>query len=221
MKRHLLNLLLTAISLLLCLAAAGLWVRSRVTGEVPGPWPAGDEVWRVSASADPPEYRGDWVNLCDGRLSVTASRVRFRDPDGAAMARDFAATSSFDGKWHYKRLWDAYPETVRYGWAGPQGQRWQEWVHWESPPRDWVEPGRTPPSGWSLNARCPLWLVAAATALAPGWRLGARLDRRRHARKCAVLSLCARCGYDLRATSDRCPECGTEVEQEPVGEGKA
>jgi len=54
----------------------------------------------------------------------------------------------------------------------------------------------------------PYWLPAAMTAplavravrLAVEWRR----RRRRHAAGC-----CPRCGYDLRATPERCPECGT------------
>lgn len=60
--------------------------------------------------------------------------------------------------------------------------------------------------------QCPLWLVAlpAAAGAAALWHLAARASRRRRAGGCAT------CGYDLRATPQRCPECGTEAVPRPA-----
>jgi hypothetical protein len=50
----------------------------------------------------------------------------------------------------------------------------------------------------------PYWLPTTLFALAPtAWLIG-RTRRRRRQRA----GLCPNCGYDLRATPDRCPECG-------------
>lgn len=50
----------------------------------------------------------------------------------------------------------------------------------------------------------PLWPILILTAIFPAlWAIEWRRARRR---MCATH--CARCGYDLRATPDRCPECG-------------
>jgi hypothetical protein len=51
----------------------------------------------------------------------------------------------------------------------------------------------------------PYWLLFIATAMLPGTRFS-RWSRSRQKRPRGV---CTECGYDLRATPERCPECGT------------
>jgi len=56
----------------------------------------------------------------------------------------------------------------------------------------------------------PHWLVAGLAAIMPvAWLRRARICRR------LVKGLCVQCGFDLRATPDRCPECGTPVRKAP------
>ena len=53
----------------------------------------------------------------------------------------------------------------------------------------------------------PYWLLAAVT-LPTAFPLAVRQARRSRRRLRAARCQCAACGYDLRATPGRCPECG-------------
>ena len=68
-----------------------------------------------------------------------------------------------------------------------------------------------PPSPMSMASltivAIPTWPILLLLAIAPAlW-----LRRFRRLRRRERLGLCLRCGYDLRATPERCPECGTAV----------
>jgi hypothetical protein len=59
----------------------------------------------------------------------------------------------------------------------------------------------------AISVIVPIWLLVAPTATPPvAWFYIYSMRPRTRARR----GLCLRCGYDLRATPGRCPECGTE-----------
>lgn len=67
-------------------------------------------------------------------------------------------------------------------------------------------------AGGIVHLSVPCWFLTIVTGalswpwLRAFWR-GRLMDRR------AKLGLCLACGYDLRASPDRCPECGTPISQ--------
>jgi hypothetical protein len=55
----------------------------------------------------------------------------------------------------------------------------------------------------------PLWIPASCAALLPMIRAVLAMHVTLRGRSLMRQGRCRRCGYDLRATPERCPECGT------------
>ena len=168
-----------AASLVLCLAACGMWVRShRIADEA--------DFSQLSVDAQGVTNRGWFVLSGHGRLVVRRTHYTSNDPSVVRMyARWRNAPQGPPSHWSvtHSRA-DRRPP---YGRGRPAflGFSFREWG-----------------IGWRLGV--PYWAPAAAFAVAPARWLLRRLRRRRWARP----GLCASCGYDLRASPGRCPECG-------------
>jgi hypothetical protein len=205
----------TVLSLVLCLATCVLWVRSYWYGEL---------LQRVRNAHDEEftwQYRRPvWV-YCGG-LRIEANQYRsstywsrrananFEDdykPGTSYYRRVFSAA---DPVWKYPAIageTDHPPDAAidgghlkwstflgfKWGWGYQDGERMHPSNH------DWKT--------WT-QVVIPLWFIALLPALLPAARLGPALKRRR-LRRAKAEGSCARCGYDLRVTRERCPECGT------------
>jgi hypothetical protein len=184
MKRRLLNLL-TALSLLLCVAVVVLWVRSYLVADLIT-WRSGEPVgaqgWYDASSAGGGlRLQCQW-HAFEGTPAPAGVRVEYQMqwPEGW-WREDPAAVTGAAGSWWWGRRGFAFERTrqrrpASYGLVSVQRR---------------------------LFVAAPHWLPAIAAALAPALWLARTVRKSRRSG-----NLCPTCAYDLRATPARCPECG-------------
>jgi len=164
--------ILSAVSLLLCLAILTVWVLAK-TGQSP--------LRGKSLSVDDPPGWDVWVSDSLGVYHFEAfpTTVFLLTPPRAPITFDVPGIS-YDSKWRV-----AHPvngNTWRYPQRADGAESYIGIVHF-----------------FVVSD----WLIALFTAPLPGLAIIRYLRTRRSAH-----GKCRSCGYDLRATPDRCPECG-------------
>ena len=193
MRRKFFNLL-SALSLLLCAATVVLWVRSYNVSDI-----VRRDFRRISINTQ----SGHSVELrsAGGGLTVTTAAYHNSDPD-LRLWRTPLISAEVSWAWTADEK-PIYPQLVPTGLSRS----------WSNAGFAWMECSfRT---SWFIaydeqSALVPYWFVAMGATVIPLLRLSRVLtSRRQFARRRG--ERCRLCGYDLRATPDRCPECGTPV----------
>ena len=193
--KRLLRILLnvsTLLSFLLFVGALAGWVRSQ--------WVA-DWVFyrRIVGPVDDLRVRGCGLLGTRSSLILRFEEDRYlpSDPNEAAeLRRDLPSTVGLDHVW-----WP--PEVADGIFTGPR--RWGFGLQTsDSPVAEWVLVHMHIVQ-WHVTAvAVPWWAVALLFAVVP-----ASAVWRRWRSRALIPGLCPACGYDLRATPERCPECGS------------
>jgi hypothetical protein len=193
MKRRLFNLL-AAVSLVLCVATAVLWVRSHLVCDhlVFLPQAGGTLVSR--------SLRGELIGQ---RHHAPLN------PQQAAMVRTYFSRPAAGLVWAARHTLPGEPG-VRFDWEfmGFAAFSTAGGTPVPNAPSHAVQSpsGQLVMAQWSAQTEVsiPHWSLGVLFAVLPSVAL-CRLRMRRRRR---ASGRCESCGYDLRATPDRCPECG-------------
>lgn len=101
--------------------------------------------------------------------------------------------------WQHEPAWTSWRDRLVRWWR----------VYWGAGLRPDPDLWGAPPTLWETEINLPMWEVAAMLAAIPTlWMVGTARQRRHASRRNGN---CPACGYDLRASADRCPECGAPV----------
>jgi hypothetical protein len=188
---------LTWLSLLFCIGTVVLWVRSyqRTDALV---W-LGHNAGQRLEEGQP--FRVRWVVLCSarGQFGFFQSTLAMSGEGAGGVGRRMAASfqRTRENGWHYEREnADGYLSTMM-SYESDGGFKLGD-----SRRRSPLMPNLTSVSEEHYLA-IPCWLALLAGALFPAIpAIYPRLRRRPRP------GFCPRCNYDLRATPERCPECG-------------
>ena len=185
MKRRLFSFF-TLVSLTLSVGSAALWVRSHWVEDrlwACGP-PRGGEVWQLSLESECGSLRVQAIRtecMLHGDEPAFVAALR----KGGAPRVTYEAVRAVEPPAPSpgalpSRL--VRPYASRYGHTGSMFGPGDEWY----------------------TVLFPGWIPPALFAVGPAvWVVRRFKRRRRHG-----AGRCAACGYDLRATPERCPECG-------------
>jgi hypothetical protein len=196
LARHLFTLC-SAASLLLCVAVCVLWVRGR-TGYDEAAWTYDRYLLDRSAATNHVQLTSDkrlWLDVNWGRVGPYNGQLVW----GYYMNAD--RSGGRPRHWFRHERYDAIPawgflkldvDDGATGW-GP--------LRWQSASRSKAKDGD---DFRYIRIGLSHWLLALLSLVLPiVW-----LNRFRKARRARTLGLCPTCANDLRATPQRCPECG-------------
>jgi len=118
--------------------------------------------------------------------------------------------------------WSGYPETFHgpryvrdvarlpYNHLLEMDGNWDDKdTNWEWAGLEWHGKRNVRRGTLHAHAVAPFWSVVAMWGMLPLTWVGMRVRSGMRGRRRRRLGLCVACGYDVRATPGRCPECGT------------
>jgi hypothetical protein len=189
--------LLCGLSLLAAVVTAGLWVHVAFHAGQRFVW-QGEREYALSLAGY--RYRVDVLYCVQEEGEALGDILRIRA--GTAVRVPMRGVEHFSSDWrglgfHFERV---------NGWPAVNPAR-------PLPPPVPLAGGgelRTDLRVHGVSMGVPFWFVIAAGLLAPAlWVFGRPAYwRERKRRRRARQGLCVGCGYDLRGTPERCPECG-------------
>jgi hypothetical protein len=200
--RRFLSRFLTGLSVLAFGVVVGLWARSWISFDsvlyAPPPTTPQQHVSPSGVTYTAYELRGGSVSSHRGAVQAQW-QVSFRLVDDTPRARPLQP----EGRWRF--FSQPLARSNEAGFLdGPEARGVVGfWVVRRTTPAP-LRPGQRPDYD-VRDVFVPYWFLAAVTGVLPLLQLVRALRRRARRRR----GLCVHCGYDLRETSGRCPECGT------------